>query len=83
MICAPLLLSYHGSICRAFDDGFQQLLASDTSVLQYVAKKQAKAYMIGDKDPDDLKIPFAFFKKILTVTKFAQYMELGLPYGKK
>lgn len=88
LLCAPVQLSLRPAVLQCFDRSWQELVDSDKQVLQYLAKQkelQSNAVVKGkvDNDPDDTKIPFVFFQRLLRNTSFSQLLATKRFYGRR
>lgn len=80
MLCVPVILSMRGELRNAFDKAWLYLSNNDTATIQYATKIQSTvAARAGD--PDDLKINYKILKKILKMTSFSKYIEVGARFG--
>lgn len=80
LMLVPCLLSYHATLSADLEASYQSLLLNDTSTLQYVSKQQQK---IGGMDPEDVKLSWPIFLKVLLTEPFAAHMKPGSLYGKR
>lgn len=87
MLCAPVQLSLRNAVMNAFDQGWKELTEQDKKVLEYIAhKKQLEnnaKNLNPNRDPDDFKITFTIFQKILKKTSFAYLLETKTVFGKR
>ena len=84
IICAPVQLSRRSLVFNAFDRAWAHLQKADSTVLQYMAKREeATKTTKGKFDPNECQIPYQFFHKLLHETEFSVMIEPALPFGKK
>mmetsp|Transcript_3047 Transcript_3047/g.6853 ORF Transcript_3047/g.6853 Transcript_3047/m.6853 type:complete len:549 (+) Transcript_3047:295-1941(+) len=80
MLCVPVILSLRSEVHANFDRAWQALSSSDTETIQYAARKHTTVTARAG-DPEDLKISYRIFSKILTQTTFSKYMATAAVFG--
>ena len=88
LLCAPVQLSLRPAVLNTFDRAWQDLVEGDKQILQYLAKQkenQSNAMVKGkvDNDPDEIKIPFVFFQRLLHGPLFSQLLATKSVYGRR
>jgi hypothetical protein len=82
MICVPVILSLRSVVKHEFDKAWLALSSSDTETAEFAARKLSTAQSRA-ADPDDMKITFKIFYKILTQTSFQKYFLTKSVFGMK
>jgi hypothetical protein len=83
-LCSPVLLSKRSLVQSYFDKSWTALQNSDSTVLQYCAKKQETMKTLkGSFDPNEFSIPFTFLSKLLKNTDFNYFMQPATTFGKR
>lgn len=81
MLCVPIILLLRGELRSVLDKVWVQLSGSqDSYCIQYAAKARQS---MSSTDPDDLRINFKIFEKILDETDFSRYMRTSTVFGRK
>lgn len=79
MICTPILLSQRSQVRNEFDRAWMHLSSTDLECMQVAVKGKSSS----SNDPDDMKISYKIFRRIVTETSFADFFSISLPFGKK
>ena len=79
MICTPILLSQRSQVRNEFDKAWMHLSSTDSECMQVAVKGKSST----SNDPDDVKISYKIFKRIITETLFADFLAISQPYGKR
>ena len=79
MICTPIILSMWPEVMTKFTKSWDELSTSDTQAMEYAARLKTV------KDPDDVKIPYELFNKIISNTRsdFYIYLKKASVFGKR
>lgn len=81
LFTTPCLLSYHAHVLHVVDESYQYLMTHDTQSMEHIAKQTAKVAIGANSDPDELKIPFWLFKKLLETAPLKKLIDTGkCPY---
>jgi hypothetical protein len=79
MICTPILLSQRSQVRNEFDSAWMYLSSTDLECMQVAVKGKSSS----SNDPDDMKITFRIFMRLVTETSFGEFIASRLPCGKK
>jgi hypothetical protein len=80
ILTTAVILPLRTTIMSEFDEAWQTLSSTNNEVLQYTAKMHERKEM---GDPDDFKIPFKYFQKIMKDPSFSKYFEIATVFGKR
>lgn len=79
MILTPVQLSLRTTLSSDFDAAWLQLVKQDQEVFRFTSRKQGASVT----DPDQFKIPFPMFMKLLKETDFSKYLQPATVFGSK
>lgn len=83
LLSTPATLSLRSSLSSFFDAAWHHLMTHDQAVILFMGKASAKGKPLSD--PDEVKIPFPFFLKLLTDpdSPFSPLLQVATVFGSR